>query len=89
MTRRRLTLLCPALRALGRLLDLAAIPPTGGVAGSRAEEANNSRPYLVGPRGGARLVPTGVVGRALEAAADPVTLTGRQEAAHPRHGAAA
>lgn len=75
--------------ALGGLLGLAAVPPTGGVAGSRAEEDNNSHRSAQGSDGAARLVATGVVGRALDAAAEPVTLTGRQEAAHPRHGAAA
>jgi hypothetical protein len=79
------------LRTLGHggLLVLAIEVPTGGAAGSRAEEANNSRRWVQGPDGAAPRVVRGVVGRALDAAAESVTITGRQEATHPLHRAAA
>lgn len=73
---------------LGWLLVLGA-SPTGGVAGSRVEEDNNSRRWVQGPDGASSLAVRGVVGRALDAAAEPVTITDRQEAAHPRTGDAA
>jgi len=75
--------------ALGRLHELAATPWTGGGVGSRAEEVKNSRRWVQGPAGYSPLVATGVVGRALDAAPEPVTLTGRREAAHPTQAAAA
>jgi hypothetical protein len=79
------------LRTLGHggLLVLAIDLPTGGVAGSRAEEVNNSHRWVQGLDGAAPRVARGVVGRALDAAAEPVTITGRQEATHPAYGATA
>lgn len=71
--------------ALGRLHGLAADLSTGGGAGSRAGEAKNSRRWVQGPDGSL----LGVLGRALDAAPEPVRLTGRREAAHPTQGDAA
>jgi len=73
------------LSALGRLHDLAAVSSAGGGAGSRAGEAKNSRRRVQGPDGSTE----GVLGRALDAAPEPVTLLGRREAARPTPWAAA
>ena len=70
--------------ALGLLHVLAADPWTGGAAGSRAEEAKKPRRRAQGPT--ARL---GLLRRALEAAAEPVTLPARREGARPPHRSAA
>ena len=67
--------------ALGRLHVLAADPSTGGAAGSRAEEAEKSRRWVQGPS--ARL---GLLRRALDAAAEPVTLPAGVKAPAPRKG---
>lgn len=74
---------------LGGLPGLGSVLPTGGVAGSRVVEADNSRRWVQGPDGASALAVRGVVGRALDAGAEPVTITGRQEATHPRQRAAA
>ena len=70
--------------ALGLLHVLAADPWAGGAAGSRAEEAKKPRRRAQGPT--ARL---GLLRRALEAAADPVTLFARREGARPTFGTVA
>jgi len=57
---------------------------TGGTAGSRAEEAQKSAMTAQAPAG--RL---GLLRRALDAAVEPVTLTGCREGAHPPFGDAA
>jgi hypothetical protein len=72
------------MNALGLLHVLAADPWTGGAAGSRAEEATKSRRRVQGPS--ARW---GLLRRALEAAAEPVTLTAWREDAHPTRSAVA
>ena len=69
--------------AAGLLLVLAA-SLTGGAGGSRAEEAHNPRALVEVPA--AR---SGVVGRALDAPVEPVTLPAWREGAHPTRGAAA
>jgi hypothetical protein len=67
-----------AVFALGLLHVLAADPWTGGAAGSRAEEARKSRPRVQGPTG-----LLGLLRRALDAAAEPVTLRAWREGARP------
>ena len=68
----------------GLLHVLAGHPPTGGAAGSRAEEAQNFR------RGTeARAALLEVLRRALDAAVEPVTLAAGREGARPPHRAAA
>ena len=67
--------------AIGFLHVLAADPRTGGVAGSRAEEAKKSCRRAQDPS--ARL---GLLRRALDAAAEPVTLPARREGARPQLG---
>jgi hypothetical protein len=64
--------------ALGLLHVLAADPWTGGAAGSTAEEAQKSRRWVQGPA--ARW---GLLRRALDPAAEPVTLLARREGARP------
>ena len=64
--------------ALGLLHVLAADPWTAGGAGSRVQEAKKSRRRVQGPS--ARL---GLLRRALDAPAEPVTLRARREGAHP------
>jgi hypothetical protein len=59
-------------------------PSTGGVGGSRADEAKNSPRWVQGPGGS-----QGVLGRALDAPAEPVTLATSREATRPPQGAAA
>jgi hypothetical protein len=74
---------CPVF-ALGLLHVLAADPWTGGAAGSRAGEATKSRRRVQGP--------TALLGlrrRALDAAAEPVTLPARRAGARPPQAAAA
>jgi hypothetical protein len=68
----------------GLLHVLAADPWTGGAAGSRAEEAKKSRRRVQGPT--ARL---GLLRRALDAAAEPVTLRTRREDVRPLPAVAA
>jgi hypothetical protein len=70
--------------AAGLLHVLAADPWTGGAGGSRAEEAKKSRRRVQGPT--ARL---GLLRRALDAAAEPVTLPAWREGARPPQAAAA
>ena len=65
--------------AIGFLQVLAADRWTGGVAGSRAEEAKKSCRRAQGPP--ARL---GLLRRALDAAAEPVTLPARREGVRPQ-----
>ena len=62
--------------AFGLLHVLAADPWTGGVAGSRADEAKKSRRRVQGPT-----ALLGLLRRALDAAAEPVTLRAWREAA--------
>jgi hypothetical protein len=66
------------LFALGLLHVLAADPWTGGAAGSRAEEAKKSRPRVQGPT-----ALLGLLRRALDAAAEPVTLLAWREGVRP------
>jgi hypothetical protein len=72
------------MNPLGLLHVLAAHPWTGGAAGSRAEEAKKSRRRVQDPS--ARL---GLLRRALDTAAEPVTLRARREGAHPPLGTTA
>jgi hypothetical protein len=74
----------PVVYALGLLHVLAADPWTGGAAGSRAEEAQKSDRRAQGPA--ARL---GLLRRALDAAAEPVTLPAWREGARPPQAAGA
>jgi hypothetical protein len=71
--------------ALGLLHVLAADPCTGGTAGSRAEEAKKS------PAAGGRVPAArgGLLRRALDAVAEPVTLRSRREGALPLEGTGA
>jgi hypothetical protein len=71
--------------ALGLLHVLAADPWTGGAAGSRAEEPK--KPRVAGCR--IRAARWGLLRRALDAAAEPVTLPARREGARPPQAAAA
>ena len=75
--------------AQGRLHVLAAQSLAGGGAGSRAGEVKNSPRWVQGPDGSSLVVATGVLGRALDAVREPVTINGRRGAAHPTHWAAA
>jgi hypothetical protein len=70
--------------ALGLLHVLAADPWTGGAAGSRAQEAKKPRRRAQGPPAG-----LGLLRRALDAAAEPVTLPARRDGTRPTHGTAA
>jgi hypothetical protein len=71
--------------ALGLLHVLAADPWTGGAAGSRAGEAKKS--LVAGCR--VRAARSGLLRRALEAAAEAVTLRARREGARPLEGTGA
>jgi hypothetical protein len=71
--------------AHGLLHVVAADPSTGGAAGSRAAEAKKS--LVAGGR--IRAARSGLLRRALEAAAEPVTLPARREGARPTKAAAA
>jgi hypothetical protein len=70
--------------ALGLLHVLEADPWTGGAGGSRAEEAQTSRRWVQGPA--ARW---GLLRRALDAPAEPVTLPAWREGARPTQAAGA
>jgi hypothetical protein len=74
------------MSALGtRVPSLPGRPlSTGGATGSRAEEAQKFGPRVQDPA--ARLE---LLRRALDAVAEPVTLTGGWEGARPTRGAAA
>jgi hypothetical protein len=63
---------------------LGCDPSTGGADGSRAVEAQKSRQWVQGPS--AR---SGLLRRALDAAAEPVTLAACREGARPPFGAVA
>ena len=70
---------------LGLLHVLTAHPSTGGAAASRAEEAKKS--LAAGRR--IRAARWGLLRRALDAAAEPVTLPASREGARPSQAAAA
>jgi hypothetical protein len=72
------------MNALGLLHVLVADPWTGGAGGSRVEEAQKSCRWVQGPS--ARL---GLLRRALDAAAEPVTLAAWREGARPPQAAGA
>jgi hypothetical protein len=66
------------------LLHVLAASLTGGTGGSRAAEDHNPRAHVE-----VRAARAGVVGRALDAPVEPVTLPAWREGAHPTRGAAA
>jgi hypothetical protein len=72
------------VNALGLLHVLAADPWTGGAGGSRTEEAQKSCRWVQGPA--ARW---GLLRRALDAPAEPVTLLAGREGARPAQAAGA
>jgi len=74
----------PVVNALGLLHVLAVDTWTGGAGGSRAEEAKKSSRRARGPS-----TRVGLLRRALDAPAEPVTLAARREGARPPHRDAA